>query len=324
MPTLVDKIIPKFPAQVLAGDGILITQTGGVYTIEVDPAVLPDLTAQIDVAHGGTGQDFSGSSGILLYTSGVASLLASTGTGNVVRAASPILTTPNIGAAVAGSINGNVITTSTGTLTLGAGKTATISNTLTFSGTDGSTAAFGTGGTVVYTSNKLSVHAATTSAELAGVISDETGSGALVFATSPTLVTPTIGVATATTINGVALSNAAWTTSSPTITAVSGTYTSVSSAMRHIKIGRLVLFDVLITITTNGTAAGGAICPLPASLTSAGYFACTGFNTVTGLGLFGNIAQGGTTMSISKSGDGAYSGADGQFLAVSGFFEATT
>lgn len=39
---------------------------------------------------------------------------------------------------------------------------------------------------------KLNAFAATTSAELAGVISDETGSGALVFATSPSLVTPTI------------------------------------------------------------------------------------------------------------------------------------
>jgi len=45
----------------------------------------------------------------------------------------------------------------------------------------------------VYTTNNLSVLAATTSAQLAGVISDETGSGALAFATSPTLVTPVLG-----------------------------------------------------------------------------------------------------------------------------------
>jgi len=44
----------------------------------------------------------------------------------------------------------------------------------------------------VTTSDNLSVLAATTSAQLAGVISDETGSGALVFGTSPTIVTPTI------------------------------------------------------------------------------------------------------------------------------------
>jgi hypothetical protein len=42
-------------------------------------------------------------------------------------------------------------------------------------------------GTVALTNNKLSAFAATSSSELAGVISDETGSGALVFATSPTI-----------------------------------------------------------------------------------------------------------------------------------------
>jgi hypothetical protein len=44
-----------------------------------------------------------------------------------------------------------------------------------------------------------------TSLELKTACSDETGSGALVFATSPTLVTPTIGVATATSVNKVAI-----------------------------------------------------------------------------------------------------------------------
>ena len=39
----------------------------------------------------------------------------------------------------------------------------------------------------------LAQHTATTSAELRGVISDETGTGSLVFATSPTLVTPALG-----------------------------------------------------------------------------------------------------------------------------------
>ena len=47
--------------------------------------------------------------------------------------------------------------------------------------------------TLALTANPLSQFAATTSAQLAGVISDETGSGALVFGTSPTLVTPNLG-----------------------------------------------------------------------------------------------------------------------------------
>jgi hypothetical protein len=47
------------------------------------------------------------------------------------------------------------------------------------------------------TTGTLAQFAATTSAQLAGVISDETGSGALVFGTSPTLVTPALGTPSA-------------------------------------------------------------------------------------------------------------------------------
>jgi len=130
-----------------------------------------------------------------------------TGTGAVVLANSPTLVTPTLGAATATSINGLTISSTTGTLTVANGKTLTASNTLTFTGTDSSSVAFGTGGTVTYTSNKLSVFSATTSAELAGVISDETGTGLLVFNTSPTLVTPTLGAALATSINGLTISS---------------------------------------------------------------------------------------------------------------------
>lgn len=125
-----------------------------------------------------------------------------TGTGSLVFATSPTLVTPILGVASATSINKVAITApATGaTLTIADGKTLTASNTLTLTGTDTSTVAFGAGGTVAYVANKLSVFAATTSAELAGVISDETGSGSLVFSNSPTLVTPTLGAALATSI----------------------------------------------------------------------------------------------------------------------------
>lgn len=50
--------------------------------------------------------------------------------------------------------------------------------------------------TCALTSLTLAQFAATTSAQLAGVLSDETGTGLAVFATSPTLTTPVIGAAT--------------------------------------------------------------------------------------------------------------------------------
>jgi len=88
------------------------------------------------------------------------SIASQTGTGTkFVVDTSPTLVTPVLGVATATSINGT-----------------SIPNTKT----------------LVVTTDKLSALAATTSTELAGVISDETGSGALVFGTSPTLTTPVI------------------------------------------------------------------------------------------------------------------------------------
>jgi hypothetical protein len=52
------------------------------------------------------------------------------------------------------------------------------------------------GGGDALTTSPLSQFAATTSLQLLGVMSDETGTGALVFATSPTLVTPNLGTPT--------------------------------------------------------------------------------------------------------------------------------
>lgn len=53
---------------------------------------------------------------------------------------------------------------------------------------------------VALTSGTLAQFAATTSAQLAGVISDETGTGALVFANTPTLVSPILGTPTSGTL----------------------------------------------------------------------------------------------------------------------------
>jgi hypothetical protein len=132
-----------------------------------------------------------------------------TGTGSLVFSVSPTLVTPVLGAATATSVNGLIITSTTGTLTIDANKTLTISNTLSLQGTDSSTVNFGTGGDVAYKNNSLSQFASTTSSELLTLISDETGTGSLVFSVSPTLVTPVLGVATATSINGLELSGEA-------------------------------------------------------------------------------------------------------------------
>lgn len=156
------------------------------------------LTGQVSGANGGTGVDNTGKTitlgGNLTTVNGAITLTGSASATNATLPASGSITLVDLATSQAltnKTISGLTITTSTGTLTIANGKTLTASNTLTFTGTDSSSVAFGSGGTVAYTANKLNAFAATSSSELAGIISDETGSGALVFGTSPTIASQT-------------------------------------------------------------------------------------------------------------------------------------
>lgn len=143
----------------LARDTVIESSAGGTTKIDASgyAVVYNTLLAQ-DIGVGGTGNLEIGTSAItggtdgrVLYdNAGVLGELATTGTGNVVRATSPTLTTPTLGAASATSVNKVAITApaSGSTLTIADGKTLTASNTLTFSGTDSSTLNIGAGGTL--------------------------------------------------------------------------------------------------------------------------------------------------------------------------------
>lgn len=61
---------------------------------------------------------------------------------------SPTLTTPALGVATATSINGLIISTTTGTLTISNGKTVSLTATTTFAGTDGKTLTISNSGTI--------------------------------------------------------------------------------------------------------------------------------------------------------------------------------
>jgi len=86
----------------------------------------------------------------------------------------------------------NFIYGSSGQLVIAAGKTLAINNSITLSGTDGVSINFGSGGTFAYASDGLGQFAATTSAQFRSVISDETGTGYLVFSNAPTLTSPVL------------------------------------------------------------------------------------------------------------------------------------
>ena len=139
-----------------------------------------------------------------------------TGSGELVFGTSPTLVTPALGtpsALVGTNITGTAASLTAGTVTTNAnltGHVTSVGNAATlgsFTAAQLNTAI--SDDTVSLVSNNLSVFAATTSLQLKGVISDETGSGGLVFATSPTLVTPALGTPSAlvgTNITGTASS----------------------------------------------------------------------------------------------------------------------
>ena len=131
----------------------------------------------------------------------LAALTDETGTGSAVFATSPTLVTPALGTPSA-LVGTNITGTASG---LTAGNVTTNAN-LT--------------GAVTSVGNATSL-GSFSSANLLGALTDETGSGSAVFATSPTLVTPILGTPTSAT-----LTNA---TGLPIATGVSGLGTGVAT-----------------------------------------------------------------------------------------------
>ena len=117
------------------------------------------------------------------------------------------------------------------------------------------------------TSGTLAQFAATTSSQLAGVISDETGSGALVFGTSPTITSPSVATSLTTAsasfdlINGNAATvNFAGAATTLTVGATTGTLSLRNPTITtSVTSGTLALFNTGLTGTLNIGGATGTI-----------------------------------------------------------------
>jgi hypothetical protein len=162
----------------------------------------------------------------------------------------------------------------TGFLTTNGAGNWTVDTTTYLTATTGVTTVNGASGAitnVAKTTDKLSVFAATTSSELAGVISDETGSGALVFGTSPAITTSLTTASTsfdlvnttATTVNfagaatAVNIGNVSGVVTIAGDLVVNGVTTTISSTTITVDDKNLELGAV--ATPTNSTADGGGI-----------------------------------------------------------------
>ena len=113
------------------------------------------------------------------------------------------------------------------------------------------------------------------SANLAAAMTDETGTGALVFANTPTLVTPVLGVATATTINGNTFTTGTYTltgtagktlnfTNTLTFSGTDGTtmtFPSTSSTVLTVGNNATITKGYYVTPNSIGTISTGTVTP---------------------------------------------------------------
>lgn len=114
----------------------------------------------------------------------------------------------------------------------------------------------------------------------------------------------------------------AWTAYTPIITALSGTFTTVSATGRYLQNGKTVFVSISITITTNGTAAVGVVATLP-SITRGGlsYIMCGRENAISGKMVQGITAQLTNTIAIVNY-DNSYPGGTGANIFLTGIYEA--
>lgn len=196
-----------------------------------------------------------------LSIAGVA-VTANNGTGAIARATSPVFVTPTLGAATATSINGNTFTAGTYTLTGGAGKTLTFSNSLTLAGTDATTLTFqgtdtyvGRATTDTLTNKTFDTAGTGNSFSINGLAATaNTGTGAVVRASSPALVTPALG-----TPSSATLTNA---TGLPISTGVSGLGSGVATALATPSSANLA------TAVTDETGSGALVFGTNATLSA--------------------------------------------------------
>jgi len=189
------------------------------------------------------------------------------------------------------------------------GKRPAIRNSITFIGTDATSMTFpSTSATVARTdaantfTGTQTFSALTASSAVAtdgskGLVSvTNTGTGNNVLATSPSLTTPSLGVATATSINGVTLDNNAWTSYTPTVTAQSGSITAYTATGRYKQLGKTVIMQADVTITTVGTATLGMRVTLPFTATAFNFAGTSREIALTGKAGSSNVLASGTVL----------------------------
>lgn len=269
---------------IIAGSGLAISTTG-VLSTSGGSGTVTSITA--------------GSSNIVVNPSSL------TTTGTIDLSANPTVATLN-----------KIIFTqpaTAATLTIANNKTLTDSNTLTFTGTDGSSVNFGTGGTVLYANQSIALSGdvtgsgttaiTTTVSKIAGTtVSGTTGTGNVVFSAAPTLTGQLSGadasLSGTTTVNNITITGtctgcgSAGATSLSSLT--SGTATNSIDNTNKVQTwawGTLST-ETAFTVTTSSATTGigfQATNAGPSNTGYAGFFTNSSTSTGWAIGTAGSI-----------------------------------
>jgi hypothetical protein len=215
------------------------------------------------------------------------------------------------GTIIAGTYGGTGVNNGTKTITLGGNLVTNGAFTLQLTATNNTNVTLPTSGTLAVIGNPLSQFASTTSSQLAGVISDETGSGALVFGTSPTFSTSlltdstTLSVfnTTATTVNafGAATVIAMGAASSMVTFGDDITVTGLTKATQGVQFGATdsLLYESASNVATIRIGADGPFV----SFTDSGSNVATLSNASGALTIATGAGNGDITLSPNGTGD---------------------
>lgn len=113
----------------------------------------------------------------------------------------------------------------------------------------------------------------------------------------------------------------AWSSYTPTVGSATGSITTKSATGYYIQIGKLVFFQMEITITTNGTGATAVTATLPTNANHKFVFAGRE-NATSGKMMQGNVSAGSSTVNIFDYAN-AYPAVDGSVIWMSGSYEST-
>jgi len=201
-----------------------------VFGADINSSILPNTDATFDVGTGSQRWRNTHFSGIGTFATGAvidaiqigitAASEIDTSSGNLTLDSAGGTVAIDDNATVSGTLEVTGNTTLSGTLDLGHASDTTIARSSAGTVTiEGVTVATETN-TLTLTNKTINLSSNTlvaTSAQLATALTDETGSGSAVFATSPTLVTPVLGAASATSIEVSGAVNVGTALSAPTV-----------------------------------------------------------------------------------------------------------